>query len=94
MALPRPNGKAMPAAETLAATRQLLMRKRRSVSRPTRKKEDQAQVRDEVEVGNRGFWEDGICKTWDATKDRGAQQHAGDDFCNDSRLTNLGEGPV
>lgn len=38
MALPRPKGKIMPAAETLAATRQLLMRKRRSVSRPTRKR--------------------------------------------------------
>lgn len=38
MAHPNPNGRIMPAAETLAATRQLLTKKRRSVSSPTRKR--------------------------------------------------------
>lgn len=38
MAHPRPNGRIIPAADTLAATRKLLNRKRRSVSRPTRNK--------------------------------------------------------
>lgn len=38
MAAPRPKGNAIPAAPTLSATFQLLTKKRRSTSRPTRKR--------------------------------------------------------
>lgn len=57
-------------------------------------KQDQPDVRDETEIRHGRGGENRLREPRDAAHDRRAEEDAADDFGDDARLTDLGEGPV